>query len=555
MSHGAGFENVVRALNARGARLMRSGGGYVTQCPAHEDRSPSLSVGQGAGKAVMKCHAGCDTPDVMLALGLNWPDLFDNGGSQADRERIAADLWMPCNGMKDTPAEDRCSGHKAAEYRYTDENGRFLFAACRCSRKGDGCKRAFAQWQPDEGSRSGKRWSLQGVRRVIYHLPDVVKAVREGRRIWITEGEKDADRLKALGEVATSAPMGAGSWLKEYARYFRGAAEVVIVVDCDEPGLEHAGQVYADVVKFAKSVRAVCTPVDAKGADASDHLDYGLGLDDFEPVFFEYVEPRPRMVIQIEKEHREKPVVFEGFSQSLVERSLVGSMIAFGHGYRMAASDLITDKRLGAVVQAAVKLAVRGAVVAPETVAVEIEEMGNGSYESVLRFLTELEKAAFSDPSKAQVAARILRERSLRREIAFMCRAIEAAIRDERRTIEEVLESLGMMATRQREEFAQLDEYCAPVGDVFTDVPVKEVGQDNVRKLPVRTPEISEEEIEEALADASDGGAGEVGDRAGAAGVSGGRGVRGGQGAAAVRGGGERARSGRGGLGVVSAVR
>lgn len=555
MSHGAGFENVIRALNARGARLMRSGGGYVTQCPAHEDRSPSLSVGQGDGKAVMKCHAGCDTQDIMLALGLNWPDLFDNGGSPAERERVAADLWMPCNGRKDTPQEDRCPGHKAAEYRYTDENGRFLFAACRCSRKGDGCKRAFAQWQPDETSRSGKRWSLQGVRRVIYHLPEVISAIREGRRIWITEGEKDADRIRSLGEVATSAPMGAGSWLKEYARYFRGAAEVVIVVDCDEPGLEHAGQVYTDVVKFAKNVRAVCTPVDAKGADASDHLDYGLGLNDFEPVFFEEVEPRPRMVIQVEKEQREKPVVFEGFSQSSVERSLVGSMVAFGHGYRMAASDLITDKRLGAVVQAAVKLAGRGAVIAPETVAVEIEEMGNGSYDSVLRFLIELEKAAFSDPSKAQVAARILRERSLRREIAFMCRAIEAAIRDERRTIEEVLSALGMMAARQRDEFARLDEYCAPVGDVFTDVPVKEIEQDNVRKLPVRKPEVSEQEIEEALAGASDGGAGESGDRAGAADVSGGRGVRGGQGAQAVRGGGERARSGRSGMGVVSAVR
>lgn len=550
-----GLEIMIEALNSRGSRAMRSGGGHVFQCPAHEDRTPSLSVGRGTTTdVVFECHAGCEKKDILAALNLTWKDIFDNSEDQ-DRPRAVRDNWMPCNGMKDTPAQDRCPGHKSAEYRYTDEKGVLLFAACRCSRKGDGCKRPFAQWQPDESARSGKRWSLQGVRRVIYHLPEVVQAIRDGRRIWVTEGEKDADRLRSLGEVATSAPMGAGSWLKEYARYFRGAAEVIIVVDCDEPGLEHAGQVYADVVKFASKVRAVCTPVNVKGADASDHLDYGLGLDDFEPVFFEEVEARPRMVIQIEKEHREKPVVFEGFSQSSVERSLVGSMIAFGHGYRMAASDLITDKRLGVAVQAAVKLAARGAVVAPETVAVEVEEMGNGPYESVLRFLLELEKAAFSDPSKAQVAARILRERSLRREIAFMCRAIESAIRDERRTIEEVLSSLAMMASRQREEFARLDEYCEPVGDVFSDDVVKEVEQDNVRKLPVRTPEISEEEIEEALADASDGGAGEVGDRAGAAGVSGGRSVRGGQGAAAVRGGGERARSGSSGLGVVSAIR
>lgn len=61
----------------------------TARCPAHEDRSPSLSVTIGAdGRALLRCHAGCATADVIAALGLTWPDLFEDGHRHAGRRRV-----------------------------------------------------------------------------------------------------------------------------------------------------------------------------------------------------------------------------------------------------------------------------------------------------------------------------------------------------------------------------------------------------------------------------------------------------------------------------------
>lgn len=511
MSRGSALENVLRVLNSRGARVRRAGGGYITQCPAHEDNDPSMSLGQGEKGVVFNCHAGCEQDDIRVALDIPWSQLFDGDGDRPVRSSI--DNWMPCQGLKDTPPEERCSGTKIAEYKYVDEKGKLLFSVCRCSRKNEGCKRPFGQWQPDPSKLHGKRWSLQGVRRVVYRLPEVLRAIEEGRRVWFTEGEKDADLLASMGEVATTSPMGADSWIKEYARYFR-EAEVIIVADCDRPGLKHAGIVFADMGKFAKTVKVVCTPIKGKGADASDHFSYGLGFDDFEDVPVVMVEPRPLMEIRIEAEHKKKEVIFAGFSQESVERSLVGSMLRFGQSYAMAAVDIVSDKKLALVASAVARLAARGNLVIPETVAIELEDTGSGKYETALAFLEKLERVAFSDAEKSQRAARVLRERSMRREIIYLHRAGEAAMQNERRTIQESLDLLRRMSDFQIEEFSKLDRYCQPVGDVFLngvgDDVVSEVQKEvaaqvsNVHKL---RPVVTSGDIEEAFDGIAEDGA------------------------------------------------
>ena len=40
-------------------------------------------------------------------------------------------------------------------------------------------------------------WSLQGVERVLYRLPEVVGAVARDELVLFVEGEKDADALAA----------------------------------------------------------------------------------------------------------------------------------------------------------------------------------------------------------------------------------------------------------------------------------------------------------------------------------------------------------------------
>ena len=57
-----------------GAR--RSGRGWTARCPAHEDRTPSLSVSEGDRGILLKCWTGCSLDEVCAALGIQKRDLF-----------------------------------------------------------------------------------------------------------------------------------------------------------------------------------------------------------------------------------------------------------------------------------------------------------------------------------------------------------------------------------------------------------------------------------------------------------------------------------------------
>jgi hypothetical protein len=79
------------ALEAHGAGPSGPVHKFSSRCPAHDDRSPSLSVSEGADhRALIYCHVGCDTRDVIAALGLTWADLFPPGHRNARPSPILA---------------------------------------------------------------------------------------------------------------------------------------------------------------------------------------------------------------------------------------------------------------------------------------------------------------------------------------------------------------------------------------------------------------------------------------------------------------------------------
>ncbi len=52
-------------------------GRFMARCPAHNDRSPSLGVKDcGDGFTIVNCLAGCETEDVLAAVGLTFSDLY-----------------------------------------------------------------------------------------------------------------------------------------------------------------------------------------------------------------------------------------------------------------------------------------------------------------------------------------------------------------------------------------------------------------------------------------------------------------------------------------------
>jgi putative DNA primase/helicase len=57
-------EAIAKALSGR-----KSGGGWTAHCPAHHDRTPSLSIRDADdNKVLVRCHAGCDQERVIAAL-------------------------------------------------------------------------------------------------------------------------------------------------------------------------------------------------------------------------------------------------------------------------------------------------------------------------------------------------------------------------------------------------------------------------------------------------------------------------------------------------------
>jgi len=52
-------------------------GKWIARCPAHKDRSPSLSIKTTDSETLLlHCHAGCAPAEVVGAIGLGMSDLF-----------------------------------------------------------------------------------------------------------------------------------------------------------------------------------------------------------------------------------------------------------------------------------------------------------------------------------------------------------------------------------------------------------------------------------------------------------------------------------------------
>jgi hypothetical protein len=60
-----------------GAKQIRRGH-WLSRCPAHADKRPSLSIAEGRKHPVVfKCmSAGCTQDEVLRAMGLTWRDLL-----------------------------------------------------------------------------------------------------------------------------------------------------------------------------------------------------------------------------------------------------------------------------------------------------------------------------------------------------------------------------------------------------------------------------------------------------------------------------------------------
>ena len=218
-------------IDALGPAVRRDNGTQASACcPAHEDKRASLSITRTEGRALLYCHAGCDTLDVLAALDLAMADLYDN-------------------------PRDGCT------YKYDDGRG-----VHRTPNKDF--------WQ------SGRKVEPAA----LYRLARV-KAVAKGERVFAVEGEADVAAVEATGGVATCNPMGAGKAHKTDWSPLAGG-RVWIVADRDAPGIRHGLDVKDRLEKLKPPAR-VRLLLPRVGKDISDHIAAGLGADQLVPILTE----------------------------------------------------------------------------------------------------------------------------------------------------------------------------------------------------------------------------------------------------------------------------
>src|SRR5260370_31523669 len=61
-------------------RVRKAKDGWIARCPAHDDRTPSLSVAKGQdGQILLRCFAGCSLAEILDSLSLAVADLYPDG--------------------------------------------------------------------------------------------------------------------------------------------------------------------------------------------------------------------------------------------------------------------------------------------------------------------------------------------------------------------------------------------------------------------------------------------------------------------------------------------
>jgi hypothetical protein len=229
------IDSVLNAVSAEtGREARKSGDGFVTCCPAHDDNNPSLKISErGDGTVGIHCFAGCCPEDVLASVGLTLADLFPVKGDGRQNPMV-----QPKRSGSVTPKVSKTFPSVGDAIDYFSQRHRDV-QFWTYEDAGGGPVGVVIRWDTDKGkefrplSRSDGGWMLCAMPkpRPLYRLPDV----KASDRVYVAEGEKAADALRSFGLVATTSPGGCKA-AKHADWSVLAGKDVVLVPDNDEPG-------------------------------------------------------------------------------------------------------------------------------------------------------------------------------------------------------------------------------------------------------------------------------------------------------------------------------
>lgn len=214
---------VLGALEAKGKAPRQKGSCWMALCPAHDDRTPSLSVSEGQdGKALIKCFGGCTTEAIASALGLEMPDLFPDkppsmgrgGRDRLSLAELAVAKGIPEAFLRELGLREEGDG---VEIPYRDSGGVVV-----------GRKKRMAQ-----NAKPRFLWSRE-TRLMAYGI-DRLGAARKEKYLFLVEGESDSWTLWHHGVSALGIP-GADAPKVIEADHIAGIDRIFVVQESDAGG-------------------------------------------------------------------------------------------------------------------------------------------------------------------------------------------------------------------------------------------------------------------------------------------------------------------------------
>ena len=322
--HPLHIQAVIAALHAHGCSPTEQNGGWQANCPAHDDKTPSLSVREGTSVGViLKCHTGCEFRDVIAALGL-------------EKQKPARRTSRPASRLKVTPQASTSlvpcelpSGPDTTVYHYLDADGAAAFAVAR---KDGANRKLITQWTPTEGG-----WIAKGMpdNRPLYRLPDVLKS--KGRVI-IVEGEKCVEAIRSanMGTVTTWAG-GTAALKKTDWTTLRGRS-VAILADDDAPGRKCAERLARMLNELNVDIE-IALPDGNTGEDVADWIEAGTADAEIKRLLHPWTPPDEDEAEQDEADEDEPRLLFPKKNAAALRGALRDLKMAIRYNQRRHADE------------------------------------------------------------------------------------------------------------------------------------------------------------------------------------------------------------------------
>lgn len=243
--------------------IRRHGDTAQCRCPSHPDKQASLTISKGRKCTLVRCHAGCQLNDILRAAGLEKKDTFYESESREIN-------WKHY-------VESREKRKIEAVYNYVSTvTGSYVFTKIRL----EGKKMLFGILENNRFTYGLKGQNRKELKAIYGSLEAIRKAIKEGRPIFIPEGEKDVNTLVKKGYAAFSCG-GANDWNKNVSELCKDA-DVIVLADNDDPGKKLASTVVRDLKSTAKSIKIIIPMPDAPKSDISDYFEAGHSKEEFE---------------------------------------------------------------------------------------------------------------------------------------------------------------------------------------------------------------------------------------------------------------------------------